>query len=82
MPRFVRNFWVSASTTDATRAKPTETGPRSKDGGIYVSILLRENGSVGPRVSIYGDFDKESGCCVLTAQLPNGETVELARTQR
>jgi hypothetical protein len=38
----VRNFWASVKTD----AREVATGPRAKDGGIYVEVLMREHGAI------------------------------------
>jgi len=53
MPRNVRNFWLIANVDG--RATPVETGPRAKDGGFSLTVLMREGGAVsGTRLYVTG----------------------------
>lgn len=53
MPRSVRNFWVDL-TVDG-RESSIGTGPRSKDGGFYMNIYIREDGDISSNaLSIVG----------------------------
>lgn len=53
MPRNVRNFWIDLAVDG--KQERIETGPRSKDGGFNLVILVRENGSISDkRVYIEG----------------------------
>lgn len=57
MPRNVRNFWIELSVDDAV--KRVETGPRAKDGGFDMHILMRDKGSIITALSVRGYVDRE-----------------------
>lgn len=44
MPRNVRNFWLELTVDGASRR--IETGPRSKEGGFTLNILMRDKGGI------------------------------------
>lgn len=46
----LRNFWVTADIEG--RETNLEGGPRSKDGGMCVTILQRDNGSKATAVKV------------------------------
>ena len=52
MPRNVRNFWVRADIEG--REKTLAGGPVAKDGGIDMTILIRDGGEVSDAVEICG----------------------------
>lgn len=51
MPRNVRNFWVELNVDGNS---PVATGPRSKDGGFELNILMRDAGQVKKALRIVG----------------------------
>lgn len=52
MPRNVRNFWIELSVDgSATRV---ETGPRSKDGGFSLVVLMRDDGGIVRALEVNG----------------------------
>ena len=67
MPKHVRNFWVELST-DA-RSKPVASGPRSKDGGFHLKILMRENGEVSPKEIMIVGQCMSDGTLLVTADV-------------
>ena len=44
MPRNVRNFWLNAEVDG--RATDIATGPRRKDGGMYLNLYVRNEGDI------------------------------------
>lgn len=77
MPRFVRNFWVEG-TVDGVTSGIKGTGPRSTDGGLDITVLMREEGAISPTsVRLVGKV--VDGKCVLdvfTQGKPTSFTVE------
>lgn len=63
MPRNVRNFWVEGSAEG--KATPVGFGPRSKDGGISLTIKQRDNGEVTTALQVVG-IARQDGSLVLT----------------
>lgn len=57
MPRNVRNFWLELNVDGAT--KRIETGPRAKDGGFELTILMRDKGSIVRALDVRGYVDRE-----------------------
>lgn len=57
MPRNVRNFWIEG-TIDG-RETPIVGGPRSKDGGMFLNLYIRDNGDIEKALTIncYADGD-------------------------
>jgi len=53
VPQNIRNFWVIANADG--RATPAALGPRAKDGGIDIVVLMREDGGVSQtRLRVHG----------------------------
>lgn len=52
MPRNVRNFWLEGQIDG--RASKIEGGPVSKDGGFFLRVKMRDEGSVVTALSIRG----------------------------
>lgn len=52
MPRNIRNFWIDAYIDG--KATNLSGGPKNKDGGIVVTISMRDNGSVKKVADITG----------------------------
>lgn len=52
MPRNVRNFWIDLSV-DGNSSR-VETGPRAKDGGFNMTILIRDKGGVERAMEVSG----------------------------
>ncbi len=46
MPRCVRNFWLKADI-DGRRSQ-FASGPRGRDGGFCLDILIRDRGDISP----------------------------------
>lgn len=47
MPRNVRNFWLELDI--GGKKQRVATGPRNKEDGFYLTILMRENGSISQK---------------------------------
>jgi hypothetical protein len=52
MPRNVRNFWLEL---DVDGRSKVATGPRSKDGGFELNVLMRDGGDVKKAVRLVGN---------------------------
>ena len=76
MPRNVRNFWLSFFIDG--RGSLLDGGPAGKDGGFDGSILLRDDGDVGPRVRLHGAHHND-GSIVLFAEFPEGAVFDPER---
>jgi hypothetical protein len=66
MPRFVRNFWVSG-TADGVKSGIKGTGPNSADGGLELTILVREDGRISDRKLRIKGYARGDGALVLEA---------------
>ena len=55
-----RNFWIEAEVDG--RVTPLAGGPRSKDGGMDVTLLVREDGGIsdGVRITCISDGEKNT----------------------
>lgn len=65
MPRNVRNFWIELEI-DGRKTK-VATGPRSRDGGFNLKVLMREKGQISEkefRLTGYPTMDKDGDLCV------------------
>jgi hypothetical protein len=63
MPRNVRNFWVTMDVDG--RKEAVATGPRRADGGIDITIKMRDGGGVVDVCEIVGRVD-DKGALTLT----------------
>jgi hypothetical protein len=70
MPRNVRNFWVEVEI-DGRKTK-FAGGPRSKDGGLRVTIKQRHRGKVVKALEVEGEA---SGDDLLLSSCVNGELI-------
>jgi len=52
MPRYVRNFWLTARIDG--RRSPFASGPRSKCGGFSLEVFCRDRGTIGRPLHITG----------------------------
>lgn len=52
MPRNVRNFWIKL-TVDGKQGR-IETGPKARDGGFSLVVLMRDKGGISRAASIEG----------------------------
>ena len=77
-PRAVRNFWIEADV-DGMSSK-LAGGPKSKEGGFELTILMREEGEVSTAMHVVGFADTD-GELVLKVQAGNDEHFEV-RTKR
>jgi len=67
MPRNVRNFWLELEV-DGKKEK-VATGPRSADGGFYLTILIRETGDVSDtRLNLEGRVMADGTLAVLCSR--------------
>jgi hypothetical protein len=74
MPRNVRNFWLELSVDG--NASKVGTGPRAKDGGFELSILMRDGGGIKRALSVRGYEDNGVlKLCVGTNDTPGWDTV-------
>lgn len=78
MPRNVRNFWIEL-TVDGSATR-VETGPRSKDGGFELTILMRDRGGISRAMELRG-YAKSDGSITLVAQAI-GQPEVTVKTQR
>ena len=64
-----RNFWINAAVDG--RKTPLAGGPRSKDGGMDVTLLVREDGGIsdGVRITCRSDGEKN----IVRVWGPDGE---------
>jgi hypothetical protein len=76
MPRNVRNFWVELSV-DGAKSR-VETGPRNKDGGFHMVILMRDDGGIERVVDIEGRA-RPDGQLVLNIETPQGRILSVSR---
>ncbi len=55
-----RNFWINAEVDG--RKTPLAGGPRSKDGGMDVTLLVRDDGGIsdGVRITCRSDGGKNT----------------------
>lgn len=80
MPRCVRNFFVRAAPTDGTRRAPIQTGPRTRDGGLDLTLYIRDQGSVRVAGTILGR--RHGDRLVLQFVPERGPSIDLASTER
>lgn len=77
--RVVRNFWINA---DVDGRSPLKGGPKSKDGGISIEVLIRDGGSVSKGLSIEG-IAKDDGTLELTCiDAKNKKKLGVIKTKR
>lgn len=71
MPRITRNFWIEADVDG--RQSALEGGPRGKDGGIDLTINIREGGGISKKaLRVIGRRTGEKGL-VLEAYVTGDE---------
>jgi hypothetical protein len=83
MPRNVRNFWIQLDVDG--RKERIATGPRNKDGGFEMQILMREDGCISDkRVEIRGYVAHDTGKLVLIITSPSGaiDPINIITTER
>jgi hypothetical protein len=78
-PRNVRNFWLELEV-DGKKTR-VATGPRGKTGGFKLTIYIRDDGSVGGPVRIYGTADEE-GELRFSYTIPGSSTRTMLVTNR
>ena len=64
-----RNFWINVGVEG--RKTPLAGGPRSKDGGMDVTLLVREDGGISDGVRITCRSDGEKNTIMVCG--PDGE---------
>ena len=74
MPRNVRNFWLELNVDGRS---PVETGPKAKDGGFSLRILIRNEGCIDTGAFITGTYEPDTDELVIRV---NGE--EIKRVKR
>lgn len=78
-PRNVCNWWLVADIDG--RRGALESGPRAKDGGIYVAISQRDDGEISNALTVIGTA-REDGTLYLEVLDRNGKIVYSHDTQR
>lgn len=80
MPRNVRNFWIEA-TIDG---RPTRiaAGPRRKDGGFALSVLMRDQGGIVDALTVEGYATAETGALVLNVYNSEANNIYQRKAQR
>lgn len=73
MPRNVRNFWIDANIDG--RASTLSGGPKSSGGGMRLSILQRERGSISERGITVGCQVHDDGILRTFVDLPPGTEI-------
>ena len=68
----VRNFWIEV-TVDGRKTK-IATGPRSKDGGMEITIKQRNNGSIDHALTVRCTVDDQN--LRTKASSGNGKAVD------
>jgi hypothetical protein len=77
-PRNVRNFWIQGEVDGKKEA--IGTGPRRKDGGFDLDILIREKGNISnKKLNIIGHVVNDK---LLLDVLLNGEVLTSIETER
>lgn len=81
MPRNVRNFWI---TLDVDGKKTdVATGPRSRDGGFRITILVREDGDICDNaVLIEGKVLSDGSLAVMAGTRRGDNDTTLITTKR
>ena len=83
MPQHTRNFWIDLDVDG--RKNSIGTGPRSKDGGFEMTILMREDGDISDkRVRIVGtsSMDGENNILVEVIDSTGINVVSGIKAQR
>lgn len=75
MPCNVRNFWIEIEVDG--KATKVAVGPKSKDGGFGMKILVRENGDISSRKMIVKGWVSPDGNLVLQAFENSLEEVQI-----
>lgn len=69
MPRVLRNFWV-AGVVDGRKC-PISGGPRSRDGGVNLTVYQRNNGRAAVALTIEGTASRDGTLrLAIKARLP------------
>jgi hypothetical protein len=77
-PRNVRNFWFEADVDG--RASRVSGGPVAKDGGMDLTLFVREHKEVSRAISIRC-FEK-NGTLTMLVIAPDGGTIACIETDR
>lgn len=73
-PRNVRNFWCEVQVDGKTT--PIAFGPQNKDGGLALTIKMRDNGESVTVATVRGIVHSITGELILTAQTtPEGDNL-------
>jgi hypothetical protein len=78
-PRVVRNFWITADIDG--HKNHLRGGPRNKDGGIDVTIKMRDEGEVIEALRIKGFANADGTLRLIVSEPEIGDMLEV-RTQR
>lgn len=69
-----RNFWLTAQ---ADGGSPVTLGPKSKDGGLHATLLLRELGQISSdKIEIDSHVDVASGALLTVMHIPAGARIK------
>src|SRR5436190_8165421 len=79
MPRNVGNFWIDAEIDG--RSTRLEGGPQSADGGMDVTLKIREGGTVSRCLSIRC-YASPRGQLTALVIAPDGGTIACIETDR
>lgn len=78
MPRNVRNFWITADIDG--RKSQIESGPIRRDGGIYLTIKMRDDGDVRNVLTVVGTA-ADDGALTLEI-IDGGKVIHTIHTRR
>lgn len=79
MPRNVRNFWVELFVDG--RPTPVAGGPRNKDGGFSLKVLMRDRGAIVTPLYVRGQV-LSSGALRLSVDDEKGRTLYKVESER
>lgn len=69
MPGNVRNFWIELDV-DGSKSR-VETGPRGKDGGFTLVVLMRDSGGIVRALEVVGHAWPDGRLVVdVTSRIP------------
>lgn len=79
MPRNVRNYWIEANID----GRPTRiaAGPRRKDGGFALSVLMRDQGGIVDALTVEGYADPD-GTLTLNVFNADANNIYQRKAQR
>jgi hypothetical protein len=68
--RNVRNFWIELSVDG--KQEEISAGPKGKDGGFFLRVLVREKGSVCPQIATLSGVVNAEGKLVIRCTMDQG----------